>query len=191
MKMVTSSCYPVWVSKRKTSKKTAEKNIQPPPQKKVFKSRPFREKKAKSGDASGISPRAREVKSWRRSAVDFEKTRSPRQLATLTEPAVFCCFTHEMIEICWWQKQNHLGPKELFCLVLYIYLFFFRGSPSLCVHGEGSFYIFIIIIGYKYSELEVPVETAGDNYYPRLNVSRISMSFNSLSLRRHCGRATK
>ena len=155
----------------------------------------------------GISPRGKGSKMpWRRSAVDT--TRSPRQLATLTEPAhggfsnkttrgwwwvLLVASPHEMIcrDMLMTKKQNHLGTREwIFCLVLYILKF----SPSLCVHGEGSFYIFIIIVSYKYSELEIPVETAGGggvNYHPRLNVSRISMSFNSLSLRRHCGRATK
>ena len=103
---------------------------------------------------------------------------------------------HEVLEMncCIWtcvQKCRSWGGA--LSIYMYIYIYIFRVPPFLCVHGEGSFYIFIIIISYKYSELEIPVETAGGggNYHPRLNVSRISMSFNSLSLRRHCGRATK
>ena len=120
-------------------KKTASKKTSiPPKNKQAFKSRPFRKKnkKHKSGDASGISPRGKGSKMpWRRSAVDT--TRSPRQLATLTEPAhggfptttrgwwwvLLVASPHEMIcrDMLMTKKQNHLGTREWIFLFGSIY----------------------------------------------------------------------
>ena len=193
------------LKKKKHPKKQHQKK-HPSPQKQAFKSRPFRGKKNKNWRCFGLPQGAREAK-WLEDVQLLTQlgARASLPLWPSLRTVVFqqpeaqrwflCCFTSwDELEICWWQKTRPSWPKRnvLFGSInIYIHVLSF--PPSLCVHGKGSFYIFIIIVSYKYSELEIPVETAGGggNYHPRLNVSRISMSFNSLSLRRHCGRATK